>query len=258
MSPLPGQRLISAGEDPDAFTARLGLLMKLHFEGVLMSENITQRWAIAGEVLPFNLADALAEINGWTDDSNEYQSCLRGWRDDLFRLAISGELTFKSAQGVPLPSCADAFYLGFVDLHDFCEWAARVGSTGMPKDPQALAKALGYEASERLPADPLVMFMSASGGVERDKAGPVEKEWVMKKAALIAKHAGQWPSIERDFQDATDNKLKSAANAPGHGEWFEAAALDWARQRGKLREGKQQGPADLTSVWTSTKHTIKG
>lgn len=130
-----------------------------------MSENLTQRWAIAGQVLPFELANALAEINGWTDDSNEYQSCLRGWRDDLFRLAISGELTFKSAQGVPLPSCADAFYLGFVDLHDFCEWAARVGSTGIPKDPHALAKALGFDVE---PQAVPVVANSASDGVEPD------------------------------------------------------------------------------------------
>lgn len=135
-----------------------------------MSENLTQRWAIAGQVLPFRLANALAEINGWTEDSNEYQSCVRGWNDDLFRVAKSGELTFKSAQGVPLPPCADAFNLGFVDLHDFCEWADRVGSTGIPKDPHALAKALGFDVE---PQAAPVVAASASGGVGPDETGPL-------------------------------------------------------------------------------------
>ncbi len=143
-----------------------------------MSENLTQRWAIAGQVLPFELANALAEINGWTKDSNEYQSCVRGWDDDLFRLAKSGELTFKSAQGVPLPPCADAFNLGFVDLHDFCEWADRVGSTGIPKDPHALAKALGFDVE---PQAAPVATASASDGDEAWKGKARERAYEIIK-----------------------------------------------------------------------------
>lgn len=108
------------------------------------------------------------------------------------------------------------------------------------------------------PAPAPVASESASRGMEPDKAGPVDKRWVMKKAALIDKHAAQWATIRRDFQDASENGLSKAAKAHGHGEWFEAAALNWADQRGKLEKEKEQGPANLATVWTSTKHTIEG
>ena len=107
------------------------------------------------------------------------------------------------------------------------------------------------------PATPApVEAVGASGGVESDKAGPVDRGWVMKKSALIAKHTHQWKTIHRDFQDASENGLSDAAKAPVHGNWFEAVALNWARQRGKLTEVTQQGPATLSTVWTGKTHTI--
>lgn len=97
----------------------------------------------------------------------------------------------------------------------------------------------------------------ASGCVEPTKAGPVDKGWVMKKAALIAKHAQQWDTIKGDFHSASENGLSNAAKAPGHGEWFEAPALNWARQRGKLKEAKQQGPANSVFSLAGKTHTIE-
>lgn len=67
-----------------------------------------------------------------------------------------------------------------------------------------------------------------------------DRGWVLKKAALIQKHQRQWPTINRDFQDSSENELSKAAKAPGHGNWFEADALNWARQRGKLSEKTAQ------------------
>ena len=104
---------------------------------------------------------------------------------------------------------------------------------------------------------PLVA-VGASGGVEPDKAGPVDKGWVMKKAALINKHIAQWPTINRDFQDASENDLSKAAKAPGHGEWFEAAALNWADQRGKRTKQDQQAPVNSVFNLAGTKHTTRG
>lgn len=110
-----------------------------------MTDTDTARWAIGAQVLPFQLADLFANINSWGEDSIEREICVRGWNDDLFRLATSGQLTFRSAQGVPLQQGAEAFNLGFVDLHDLCEWANRVGSTGIPNDARVLAKTLGFD-----------------------------------------------------------------------------------------------------------------
>jgi hypothetical protein len=105
--------------------------------------------------------------------------------------------------------------------------------------------------------EPLVA-VSASRGLEGGKDRLVDKAGIMKKAALIAKHAHQWPTIIRDFQDAIENGLSQAAKAPGHGDWFEASALNWADQRGKLKKKKEEGPANLTNVWPGKKHIIKG
>lgn len=93
---------------------------------------------------------------------------------------------------------------------------------------------------------------------EPSKAEQLDKGWVMKKAALIRKHATSWPTAQRDFQDAAENGLARAAKAPGHGEWFVAAALNWADQRGKRTIEKQQDSANIATVWKGKKHTIEG
>ena len=103
-----------------------------------------------------------------------------------------------------------------------------------------------------------VVAVGASDGVKPDKTGPVDKGWVMKKAALINKHIAQWPTINRDFQDASENDLSKAAKAPGHGEWFEAAALNWADQRGKRTKQDQQAPVNSVFNLAGTKHTTGG
>lgn len=86
----------------------------------------------------------------------------------------------------------------------------------------------------------------------------IDRGWVMKKAALIKKHEPEWPTINRDFQDASDNGLSIAAKAPGHGEWFEADALNWARQRGKLNETTGQQAPSRATPFSGLTHRIKG
>jgi hypothetical protein len=103
-----------------------------------------------------------------------------------------------------------------------------------------------------------VVAVGASGGVVADKAGPMNRGWVMKKAALIKKHTDQWATIKGDFHSASENGLSKAAKAPGHGEWFEADALKWAEQRGKLKKKEEQGPATIETVWTGRKHALRG
>lgn len=89
-------------------------------------------------------------------------------------------------------------------------------------------------------------------------AAPVDRGWVMKRAALIKEHATQWPTANRDFRDASENGLSKAAKAPGHGEWFEADALKWAEKKGKLTKEKQQSPTNSIFSLKGTKHTIEG
>lgn len=129
-------------------------------------------------------------------------------------------------------------------LGDAKQWAAPVLSPEPPATPNS---APAIAAPGPVVAD----------GVATNKAEPVDKGWVMKKAALIDKNAQRWPTAKRDFQDASENGLSSAAKAPGHGEWFENAALKWAEQRGKLTSEKQQTPTNSVFNLPGKKHTMK-
>ena len=85
-----------------------------------------------------------------------------------------------------------------------------------------------------------------------------QDQWILKKAALLKKHLHRWPTINRDFQDASENGLSAAAKATKHGDWFESKALEWAKQKGKLSPGKQQDNALVGNIWPSKVHRIKG
>lgn len=82
------------------------------------------------------------------------------------------------------------------------------------------------------------------------------------RAALIANHIPEWPSIERDIADAQRNGLALAAKAGDRG-WLESAALNWARANRKLAAPEK--PADSLSQAMRNlasspgrKHTLKG
>ena len=64
---------------------------------------------------------------------------------------------------------------------------------------------------------------------EGGQNGPV---FSVKKSVLIDKYKKEWPTIERDLQDACDNGL-SACKA-GARDWIEDCAKAWAQSRGKL------------------------
>jgi hypothetical protein len=86
----------------------------------------------------------------------------------------------------------------------------------------------------------------------------VDRGWTLKRAALIAKHEHQWPTIARDLQDASDNQLSKVAKATGHGDWFEADALKWAEQRGKLSKVSDGVMPAQATLFTGLTHRIKG
>ncbi len=62
-----------------------------------------------------------------------------------------------------------------------------------------------------------------------EPSGPI---FSMTKAALIAAHEHEWPTIERDIKDASGNGLSKAR--AGNRDWKEVAALQWARSKNKL------------------------
>ena len=78
------------------------------------------------------------------------------------------------------------------------------------------------------------------------------------RAALIAQHEHEWPSIRRDLQDASANGLSAAAKA-GARDWNEDAAMQWARSKNKLTQAKPaHALASVMSSLPSKKHRIQG
>lgn len=132
------------------------------------------------------------------------------------------------------------------------DWMAIAASAGRAVHPwaQRYAKFRGLCKPSESPA--LVAVESASSAPSVP----------FKKAALIAAHVHEWPTIERDIADATANGLASAAKAAKRG-WREADALNWARAKGKLISAAK--PADSLAqamhnlgALPSRKHTMQG
>jgi len=65
------------------------------------------------------------------------------------------------------------------------------------------------------------------------KTAPIEKR---KKSALVSECQSDWPTIERDIQDASRNGLAAAAKLTDGRGWDKDRALEWAKERGKLIE----------------------
>jgi hypothetical protein len=83
----------------------------------------------------------------------------------------------------------------------------------------------------------------------------------MTRAALIAAHEHEWPTIRGDIGDAKANGL-AAAKAGKRG-WHEAIALEWARAKGKLKGAAKPADALTQSMHgmaslQSRRHTLEG
>lgn len=90
------------------------------------------------------------------------------------------------------------------------------------------------------------------------KAAPTGPRLSITKAALITQHKHEWPTIEGDIRGASENGLSKAAKA-GARDWYEDAAMQWARSKNKLIQ--PASTATLTSVMSSLpsrRHRLEG
>ena len=98
--------------------------------------------------------------------------------------------------------------------------------------------------------------------VRLSKALATGPTFTMKKAAMVEQHKHEWPSIERDMQDASRNGLDAAK--AGEREWDEFEALEWARTKGKLTSIDKTAQSlsgamnSMASLATSRKHRLLG
>lgn len=131
------------------------------------------------------------------------------------------------------------------------------GFDNLPSD--AIPMAMDVTAPTQTTATPVLV----TGNVEPasnvlSQALSRNRGFVMKKKALIKKHEGDWPTINRDFQDASTNGLSTVAKATKYGDWFVEDALNWARQRGKLSEAIEQPTTIKGTLFPTSAHRIKG
>jgi len=128
---------------------------------------------------------------------------------------------------------------------DFAAWLAAQGET--PSDHiKAWLAAVG--AAQAVPAPAITIV--ATDDVKPASTSPVKAattgaRLATNKAALIAQHKHEWPTIERDIQDAAANGLSKAAKA-GPRDWHESDALEWARSKNKLMPTEK--PVSLDNV----------
>jgi hypothetical protein len=78
----------------------------------------------------------------------------------------------------------------------------------------------------------------------------------MSRSGLVKAHLHEWPTMERDMKDASTNGL-AAAGKTGSRHWDEAAALQWARAKGKLK-GNAVNPGDALAQSVHRMATLPG
>lgn len=129
-------------------------------------------------------------------------------------------------------------------------WLASEGMAQLEGLPASLLAAPAQTA-DTVPV-PVVVVAEPLPAIKKDG-------YVLKKAAAIARYSTTWPTIEADFNHASENGLSEAAKATKHGDWYETALLAWADQRGKRGEPKQSREI-VNSVFAiaGKKHTTKG
>lgn len=140
-------------------------------------------------------------------------------------------------------------------------WIAWFKQTGLPL-PSELDAVLLRQNHQTPPAVPVVT-VGSSADVTPARAGPLpltaNRKFSVNKAALIAQHKHEWPTIERDLQDASTNGLSQAAKARAR-DWYEAEAVEWARSKNKLTQAGNKNDSLTSAMHTlpGRKHIMKG
>ena len=139
---------------------------------------------------------------------------------------------------------------------DVVGWALRVGVVELPQQFQVLA----------LPETPVMRGENAASAgnissptraIGQTPSSDRPSQTDIKKAALIANYEGSWQSILSDFAHANKNGLSAAAKATAHGMWNEEAAVQWAKQNGKLRASLPSQSLSLDQL-PRQNHRMKG
>lgn len=170
-----------------------------------------------------------------------------------WRLARSGSgasLRFLRDHAWAVPSSEWLFHVG--DLDQLIADRAPETKPDDSRDRKAVVHGLAPNGSEGTSDAPV--------GEQRPAVtGP---KFSMNKAALVAAHKHEWPTIEGDIKHASSNGLADAKALKGR-DWNEEVAMLWAASKGKLKTAQKssdplfQATHNMGSL-PSRKHTLKG
>jgi len=107
-----------------------------------------------------------------------------------------------------------------------CGWSIPAEMKSLIKMPAPIAQAQDNETRAPIP----IATEQKKGTA---KAAPTGPRLQVNKAALIAQHKHEWPTIEGDIKSASENGLSQAAKA-GARNWYEDDAVQWARSKNRL------------------------
>lgn len=138
---------------------------------------------------------------------------------------------------------------------DVIAWAQNSRATEVPPQLiQLLAPPLPEKTVTAWPANAGSAAITARTASAESQAMPKQERaapapsTTLKKSALIKKYQRVWVTIETDLGHADENDLKRVAKSSKHGYWLEEAALDWARQNGKMPDSVAQPSASMASL----------
>lgn len=143
--------------------------------------------------------------------------------------------------------------------------AAREGDAASIRDLPAIARAY-IDAARAYDAG---SWQAVATSVQGDLQSlpPVSKARtepgaIMSRTGLIAAHKHHWTNIDADLKGASTNGLAIAAKA-GKRNWFENAALAWARSKGRLTDDDKpvariDAAMHAMSHLPSRKHHLRG
>jgi len=125
-----------------------------------------------------------------------------------------------------------------------CEWS---------EIPEALQSLASHPVETPAP----VVNVQASQD-QMQKSAPTGPRLSINRAALIAQHKHEWPTIEVDIRGASENGLSKAAKV-GVRDWYEDDAIKWARSKNKLIQPASTATSSSSmSSLPSRKHRMEG
>ena len=206
--------------------------------GLMRTAETWQAIALSLDVQPDALMDTCGKKDLWWVDNKSEPFKL--YRDYILRANVLIENL--PANNVPRRS-------GYLKRACVLAWMAQHCVTygwDIPDEFRALAGPIPPETRPEL-------------APEAETHPAIKKEgYVFKKAALVKKHSASWPTIDADFNHASENGLSKAAKAPTHGDWYQSAALEWAAQRGKMTTPTEQHLVNSAFALSRNIHKTRG